>query len=153
MTGASGYRVRRAGPDDLLAVVRLIERAPALPPDGLTEHHRRTWTRMMATSDLTVYVAQLGPEPIGTTALLVLPHLTYDCRPTGFLESMYVREDHRRRGVARQMVRRLLDDARDAGCHKVQLLSHKRHADDGAHALYRSMGFSAEAEGFRTYLG
>ena len=35
---------------------------------------------------------------------------------------------------------------------KVQLLTHKRHATDGAHALYESMGFEAEAEGFRLYL-
>lgn len=48
---------------------------------------------------------------------------------------------------------RILDDARDAGCHKVQLLSHKRHATDGAHHFYRSVGFTPEAEGFRLYLG
>ena len=59
----------------------------------------------------------------------------------------------RRRGVATALVERILDDARAAGCHKVQLLSHKRHASDGAHRLYTSLGFEAEAEGFRRYLG
>jgi hypothetical protein len=34
----------------------------------------------------------------------------------------------------------------------VQLLSHKRHATDGAHELYTKLGFDAEAEGFRLYL-
>ena len=33
-----------------------------------------------------------------------------------------------------------------------QLLTHERHATDGAHAFYRSVGFTAEAEGFRLYL-
>ena len=50
------------------------------------------------------------------------------------------------------MVERVLSDARAAGCHKVQLLTHKRHATDGAHDFYRSLGFVAEAEGFRLYL-
>jgi hypothetical protein len=50
------------------------------------------------------------------------------------------------------MVDGLLADASSAGCYKVQLLSHKRHGHDGAHAFYRSMGFEAEAEGFRMYL-
>jgi len=50
------------------------------------------------------------------------------------------------------MMNRILDDARNAGCDKVQLLSHKRHADDGAHHLYRRLGFVVEAEGFRMYL-
>ncbi len=52
----------------------------------------------------------------------------------------------------RLLVERLLADARAAGCYKVQLLSHKRHSEDGAHAFYRAMGFEAEAEGFRRYL-
>lgn len=49
-------------------------------------------------------------------------------------------------------MQRALNDARAASCRKVQLLSHKRHADDGAHQLYCSLGFTAEAEGFRLYL-
>ena len=30
--------------------------------------------------------------------------------------------------------------------------SHTRHASDGAHRLYTSLGFDPEAEGFRLYL-
>jgi hypothetical protein len=45
------------------------------------------------------------------------------------------------------------NDAQMASCRKVQLLSHKRRADDGAHAFYRSLGFQPEPEGFRLYLG
>jgi hypothetical protein len=49
-------------------------------------------------------------------------------------------------------MQRVLADARAAACNKVQLLSHKRHATDGAHRLYANLGFEAEAEGFRLYL-
>ena len=146
------YDIRVAEPHDLLFVARLIERRPDLSTGHLTETQRGTWARMMRTDGLTLYLAWRADDAIGTTALLVMPHITYSCRPTAFLESMYVREQHRRRGVARMMVERLLEDARKAGCYKVQLLTHKRHADDGAHAFYRSMGFDAEAEGFRLYL-
>ncbi len=146
------YSVGRAGPEDLVAIARLIERKPDLSAADVSERQRATWGRMMATDDLTVYVAWNGTEAVGTTALLVMPHITYSCHPTAFIESMYVRDEHRRRGVARMMVERLLNDARSAGCRKVQLLTHKRHACDGAHAFYRSLGFEAEAEGFRLYL-
>jgi GNAT superfamily N-acetyltransferase len=57
-----------------------------------------------------------------------------------------------RRGLATATLQRILDDARASGCNKVQLLSHKRHASDGAHRLYANLGFDAEAEGFRLYL-
>ena len=110
------------------------------------------WARMLATPDLTVYVAEGGGEIVGTTSLLVLPNLTYDCRPTAFFEPMVVVEAHRRRGVGRLLVERVLDDARAAGCWKVQVISHKRHAEDGAYAFYESLGFEGEATGFRLYL-
>ncbi|MGH9205478.1 MAG: GNAT family N-acetyltransferase, partial [Acidimicrobiales bacterium] len=110
------------------------------------------WNRMMATDDLTVYLAETKGEAVGTACLLVLPNITYQCRPSAFIEPVVVKYDHRRRGVARLMLRRALDDARAASCLKVQLLSHKRHAYDGGHGLYRSVGFEPEAEGFRLYL-
>lgn len=53
---------------------------------------------MMRTDGLTVYLAWRADNAIGTTALLVMPH-TYSCRPTAFLESMYVPEEHRRHGM------------------------------------------------------
>ena len=152
MRSPSVCRIRTAGTDDLLGVVRIIDRVPNLTPAELTELHRLTWTRMMTTPDLTVYVAEVAREVVGTTSLLVMPHVTYDCRPTAFIEPMVVAQAHRRHGVGRMMTQRVLRDARSLGCHKVQLLSHKRHAGDGAHAFYRSLGFVAEAEGFRLYL-
>ncbi len=68
---------------------------------------------------------------------------------------MHVQQGNRLPGVAserEQETWRVLADARAAGCNKVQLLSHKRHALDGAHRLYTGLGFEPEAEGFRLYL-
>ncbi len=50
------------------------------------------------------------------------------------------------------MLERVLQDARAAGCRKMQVVSHKRHGKDGGHDLYRSLGFMPEAEGFRLFL-
>ncbi len=149
---ASSYAVRKALAGDLLAVVRLYERAPDLAADRLSNRQRAMWDRMMATDDLTVYLAETHQQAVGTASLLVMPHITYECRPTAFIEAMVVAQAHRRRGVGHMLLKRLLDDARAASCRKVQLLSHKRHVGDGAHDFYRSLGFAAEAEGFRLYL-
>lgn len=144
--------MRLARPADLLGVVRVHDRSPDLRADELSEKQRETWSRMLDTDGLAVYVAVAGSEIVGTASLLVVPNLGYDCHPTAFVEAMVVAESRRRTGVGRRLMARLLDDARAASCRKVQLLSHKRHADDGAHAFYRSLGFEAEAEGFRLYL-
>jgi ribosomal protein S18 acetylase RimI-like enzyme len=69
--------------------------------------------------------------------MMLMPHVTYDCQPTAFIEAVVVRYAHRRRGVATLLL---------------LLLSHKRHSNDDAHHLYQALGFAPEAEGFRLYL-
>lgn len=149
---AEAYSVRRATDEDLLAAARLVHLEPGLREDELTAEQRATWAQMMAVADQTLYLASDTEAPVGYTASLKMHHLTYSCRPTLFIESMHVVAAHRRRGVARLMLQRVLQDARADGCHKVQLLTNKSHATDGAHDLYRSVGFEPEAEGFRLYL-
>lgn len=106
---------------------------------------------MLRTDSLRVYVAEADDQLVGTATLLTMPNLTYACQPTAFIEAVVVRTPWRRQGIATLMLQYLLEDARAAGCSKVQLLSHKRHAADGAHELYETLGFEAEAEGFRRY--
>lgn len=106
----------------------------------------------MRSVDLTVYLAEVDGQVVGTATMMTMPNLTYGCAPTAFVEAVVIAADHRRKGIATAIMHRLLSDARSANCNKVQLLSHKRHATDGAHRLYTSLGFEPEAEGFRLYL-
>jgi GNAT superfamily N-acetyltransferase len=137
-----------AGADDLLSILRVHSDADVVEA---SDRERDTWARMMATTDLTVYLAEVEGEAVGTATVVLLPNITYECAPTAFVEAVVVNSRYRRRGIASLILRRILSDTRSEGCNKVQLLSHKRHATDGAHALYTSLGFEAEAEGFRLY--
>ena len=160
-TGAGlTYFIRKSSLSDLPAVLEVLaeNKKSGLPvetgsPRQVSEQEVATWSRMMTTPDLTVYLAEIGDEPVGTATMLVMPNVTYGCRPTAFIEAVVVKYAHRRRGVASLLMQQALDDARRASCFKIQLMSHKRHAHDGAHRLYRSLGFEPEAEGFRLYLG
>jgi GNAT superfamily N-acetyltransferase len=149
MDTSDGLVVRPAAPGDLGGLLVVYDEARTTEPD---ERERATWEAMLATSDLSVYCACADGELVGTATLLVMLNLTYGCEPTAFIEAVVVRERWRRRGVATAVMERALEDARTAGCNKVQLLSHKRHTDDGGHGLYEKLGFEAEAEGFRRYL-
>jgi GNAT superfamily N-acetyltransferase len=153
------YSVRPAMDGDLASVLKVLadnlsSRPTELPASAAAPSSRQIamWSRISRTPDVTVYLAESGGRPVGTACLSILPNITYDCRPTAFIEAVVVRYEHRRRGVAGLMLGRVLDDARRESCFKVQLMTHKRHAIDGAHDLYRSLGFEAEAEGFRLYL-
>jgi GNAT superfamily N-acetyltransferase len=151
---AASCTVRIARSEDLVTILQVLsQQAPdGSGPDSVTSLQRETWSRMMKSGDLTVYLAEVSDRAVGTATMMTMPNLTYGCAPTAFVEAVVVIMSHRRRGVATALMQRLLSDARSAGCNKVQLLSHKRHAADGAHRLYTSLGFEPEAEGFRLYL-
>lgn len=142
--------IRKATQGDLGAVLAVYDagRSSEATPTEVT-----TWHRMLGTDDLHVYCTEVDGRVVGTATLLVMPNLTYHCAPTAFIEAVVVRSAYRRQGLATAMLERILEDARVQGCNKIQLLSHKRHAQDGAHGLYARLGFEAEAEGFRRYLG
>jgi GNAT superfamily N-acetyltransferase len=150
----SPFTIRTADSGDLDAVLRVLALggSDGLAPQPPSELELQTWDRMMHSAELSVYLSEIDGEAIGTAALMTMPHVTYKCAPTAFIEAVVVVPRYRRKGAATQLMKRILGDARSAGCNKVQLLSHKRHAVDGAHRLYENLGFEAEAEGFRLYL-
>jgi GNAT superfamily N-acetyltransferase len=145
--------VRVADDDDIDAVLRVHAAHDPAARSGVTsDRDAATWERMRRTPDLSVYLAELDGAPVGTASLIVMPNLIRDCAPTAFIEAVLVVPEQRRRGIATAILRRVIENADAAMCDKVQLLSHKRHAVDGGHALYERAGFSAEAEGFRLCL-
>lgn len=145
--------IRQATDGDLIAVLRVHAHRDrgGTTPQRATQVQTATWELMMRRDGLTLYLAEIDGAAVGTATLLVLPNLTYDCEPSAFVEAVVVDVAYRRRGIATAIMRRILVDTAAAGCNKIQLLSHKRHAHDGAHRLYTALGFEAEAEGFRLY--
>jgi GNAT superfamily N-acetyltransferase len=63
---------------------------------------------------------------------------------------MIVDGKYQRRGIGRLLMEHAIRRAREAGCHKVQLLSNKKRQE--AHKFYEALGFEASAHGFRLYL-
>jgi hypothetical protein len=82
------YRVRPASAADLPAVLTILTENQAGPPLPVpsagrpSDRQKAAWERVLATADLTVYLAETGAEAAGTASMLLMPHLTYDCRPT-----------------------------------------------------------------------
>jgi len=147
--------VRVAAEADLLALLRLYSRADeGLKPEveSVSPIEASTWATMLRAENQTTYVAEIDDEIVGAALFVKITNLGYDCRPSGVIEAMVVSAAHLRRGIARRIIKQVLADAQAAGCHKIQLQTHKRHATDGAHDFYRSAGFESEAEGFRLYL-
>src|SRR3954466_4807285 len=100
MTTAPTAAIRVAGIHDLDAVVHLHTEQGSRPAGPASQQERQTWHRMLRTPDLTVYLAVLNGEVVGTATAMEMPNVTYDCAPTLFVEAVVVSATHRRRGIA-----------------------------------------------------
>jgi GNAT superfamily N-acetyltransferase len=102
------------------------------------------WQEIVANPALTYFVAERAGQLVATCNLTIVPNLTRGARPFGVIENVVTHSDFRRRGIARAILDRAVETAREAGCYKVMLLSGVGRT--GAHALYEKVGFKKDTK-------
>jgi len=133
------FRIVRAGIGDVDRVVPLFEayrrfyrRAP--DPDG----SRRFIRERIAAGDAVVFVALEGDNAIGFVQLYPT-YTSVDIGRIWLLNDLYVIEAARRLGVARALLERSIELARDSGALRLQLETAADNAS--ARGLYESAGW------------
>jgi GNAT superfamily N-acetyltransferase len=91
-------------------------------------------------------VAETEGRIVGTVHLIVIPHFSRSCKPSGLLESMVVDEAYRRKGVGAALLREVQRLAHEADCYKLALSSNL--ARRGAHRFYSRLGWKRTHYGF-----
>ncbi|WP_433269748.1 N-acetyltransferase family protein [Micromonospora vinacea] len=143
--------VRAAVPQD--DPERVFDVLWQLAPDDARPDANRlatAWRDLHAQAGRRLLLAVAGDTFVGTLDTLVAPNLTHGARPYMVVENVVVAPEWRRRGVARALMLAAIDDATEAGCYKVQLVSNAARTD--AHRFYASIGFAQSAVGYRRYL-
>jgi ribosomal-protein-alanine N-acetyltransferase len=110
--------------DDVMVIERDVFGPTAWTP-------AQFWSEL-AQPDRTYLVARDGADLVGYAGLM-------SRRPTADIQTIAVAPSHRRRGLARELLRRLLDVA--AGCDCTEVLLEVRADGAPAIALYESEGF------------
>ncbi len=141
--------LRRAGPEDVAAIVRLIldDQISASREGADLAPYEEAFRRIDADPAQLIVAALLDGEVVGTLQLTVVPGLARAGALRGQLEAVRVRADLRGRGIGEAMVRWAVDKARRRGCALAQLTTDKRRTD--AHRFYARLGFTASHEGFK----
>ena len=116
-----------------------IDLAPAL---------KDYYMRHMADGTFVSWLALDGNKIIATSGMSFVEKPPYFGCPSGrigLLSSMYTDPDYRRRGIARELLARVIKDAREYGCGTVQIT-----ASDMGVKLYSDFGF-VHNENFMQY--
>ena len=95
-------------------------------------------------SGVTYFVADIGGKIVGSCYIALIPNITRQCRPIGFVENVVVDSDYRRRGVGRKLMNAATEYAKEQNCYKVTLQSGVKREE--AHKFYESVGFDGNSK-------
>jgi GNAT superfamily N-acetyltransferase len=151
--GATAYRLRRAEPSDVAAIVELLaaDQLGAKRDGGSAAElgpYRTAFEAIDADpAHLLVVVIDGADEMVGTMQLSFIPGLARRGALRAQVEAVRVRADHRGLGLGEAMLSWAVVESRRRGCALVQLTSDKQRRD--AHRFYTRLGFVASHEGFK----
>ena len=97
------------------------------------------YSRHMADGTFVSWLAMDGDRIVGTSGMSFVEKPPYFGCPSGrigLLSSMFTNPDYRRKGIARELLHRVVEEAREYGCGAVQIT-----ASDMGVKLYTAYGF------------
>lgn len=98
------------------------------------------YTRHMADDTFVSWLAADGEKIIGTSGMSIVEKPPYFGCPSGkigLLSSMFTDKSYRRQGIARELLSRVVNEAKERGCGTVQIT-----ASDMGVLLYTDFGFT-----------
>ena len=141
------YRIADASDIDMLMNVRLsmLRIVNDLPVDYIFDDKLVTNSRRyFLEGDQTTVVAVDDGRCVACASMSyieIMPTFSHTSGKRAHLMNVYTEKDYRRRGIARQLVYMLIEDARVHGATEISL-----DATESGRPLYESMGFKASEE-------
>ena len=86
-------------------------------------------------------------EKIFGWAYLYVMHNDLHKEPFGFMENVFVHEQYRGKGIGKQLVGKVIEEAKRLNCYK--LIGTSRYGNPAVHALYEKIGFKDHGKEFR----
>ena len=98
-----------------------------------------------------ILCAKSEGKVVGSVLGVVCFELIGDCTPFLVIEDVAVLNSHRRKGIAKQLLLKMEEQAKLANCNMVLFVSSKHR--EGAHKLYESLGYGEDwVNGYRKRL-
>jgi ribosomal protein S18 acetylase RimI-like enzyme len=143
-------QIRPAGPDDLDAVLAILDHLYDEPTRPDPAKARATWDEILSQPGRIILLAEVDGTLAGTADMIIVPNLTRAARPWVSVENVVVAPTHRRQGIGRALFAEISTRATNAGAYKIQLMSAANR--DPAHDFYETLGFEKSAQAFKKYL-
>ncbi|MQB43411.1 GNAT family N-acetyltransferase [Rhizobium sp. ICMP 5592] len=147
--------IREARESDLPALIAFFA-ADAVGGHGDTtdpsayDDYLRAFRTIKASSDQTLYAAELAGDVVGTFQTMITTSLTGRGSSAMIIEAVQTRGDLRGQGIGAAMINFCIGEAKSRGVRLVQLTSNALRKD--AHRFYERLGFKPSHLGFKMAL-
>ena len=145
MTATATITIRRACPDDVGAIVKMLADdylgcARERLENPLPAPYGQAFERLDCDPNIALVVAEEAGVVVGCLQLCIMPGLSSQGASRGLIEDVRVASNRRSRGIGKQLVTWAVAEARAKGCKLVELLTHQTRVD--AQRCYERLGFS-----------
>ena len=137
-------KIRRLNKDDLQLIknirLELLKNNPSSFGSSYEQERdmpEHMWITRISKSSVKYYGAFDGEELIGITVMSYSPRIKMQHAST--VNSVYVKPNHRKKGIAKQLILMAIEDAKHEGVEFVKL--NVVSLNQNAHLLYKKLGF------------
>jgi GNAT superfamily N-acetyltransferase len=145
-------QIRKAQQEDAPALATLLRsigwsrRMQNEPVETTTQFVRQQLDLCLSSESHTVYVAEEAEAGlIGYVAVHWLPYL-FLAGPEGFISDLFVHETGRGQGVGSQLLKVVIEEARNRGCSRLQLINF-RTRESYQRSFYSKVGWQERPDG------
>ncbi|RXT03798.1 GNAT family N-acetyltransferase [Ammoniphilus sp. CFH 90114] len=116
----------------------------------LPETYRKAFHSIDSDPNNELVVACIGEEVVGVLQITFIPYLTHQGGWRATIEGVRTATSVRGKGVGSQLIRWVIERAKERGCHLLQLTTDKKR--ENALHFYERLGFKATHEGMKMKL-
>ena len=145
--------IRQAEERDLPRILALYQQLSLSGDTDAPEDYRRlvpAFRRIGDDPQQRLLVLEVDGAVMGSLVLIIVPNLSHHGMPWAEVENVVVDESLRGGGYGRVLMEHAERLAVEAGCYKLQLMSHWDRRDE-AHRFYEKLGYQSSARAFRKY--
>ena len=152
---SNGLKIRQASRKDLEAIVILLaedklgqSREKLSNPIELP--YIKAFIDICSDPKSELIVAELNHSIVGVLQVTYITHLTFQGDCVAHIEGVRISQQHRGKGLGKELFQWVIDRAKSQGCNRVQLMTDKQR-DEALH-FYESLGFIPSHEGMKLFL-
>jgi N-acetylglutamate synthase-like GNAT family acetyltransferase len=150
------YNYRQANINDLNAIINLLSeddlgQAIESLSQEFDQKYIDAFHKINADQNQYLMIVESDKEIIGTCHLTIMPSLTFIGSTRMQIEAVRVLQKYRGSGIGKWMINAAIEYGRSNGASIIQLTTNKKRSR--AKSFYESIGFEANHEGMKMYLG